>query len=690
MAQEIGRYSILEEIGRGGFAIVHRAKDTQLDREVALKELRPILLDDAGWVDRFQREARAIARLDHPHIVPIYDVYNAEKRLFLVMRLVNGPALHDLISDRSQVPWGETVDIIETVADGLDYAHRQNILHRDLKPANILIDIDRGPMLSDFGLAKLIGDNSSNVSVSGTVVGTPHYIAPEVWEGKGHSPQSDIYALGCVLFEMITGEKVFKGTTPPVVMMAHFQPIALPIAWPEGVPPGVADVLRRALAPNPADRFENAGQMAQALRNLTIGEQPQVTVRAAEQPQSAVDIPPIPSVEFTEPDEPFNYAPPEETYSDSVDEPVPGFASPSEFSPEDGDENATWSSFLTHLGPYVIVIGMLAVINLMTSADTLWFLFPAIAWGIGLMFHLRNVLFGATLARMSEHWRSFANHFSAYAIVIGALSLINLVASPDSMWFQWPAMGWGIGLGIHFWFTLLGKTMGDKSSYKAHRNARKNRRKKWLRSQHLGAQAGSNIDFGPTTAPPSSKPAFNVTLQEHIDKARAYRHQIDQLAKSNANPQIQNNVKEMADQVEQWTQAVEQLAQRINRFQQNDLIQHDLDTVPQAIKILEAKLATEQDPATRAEIERALSSRRNQWHTLKSLQNTMVRAEIKIENTLSLLGTLYPQILSSQSTNQVSDYSRITGEVSEEVRVLKDHLDALEEVKLGRANNYAG
>jgi hypothetical protein len=202
--------------------------------------------------------------------------------------------------------------------------------------------------------------------------------------------------------------------------------------------------------------------------------------------------------------------------------------------------------------------------------------------------------------------------------------------------------------------------------------------------------ATATVPEPPHTSKNKKANTIDSTLQAHIDKARAYQRQIDELARSNANPQIQSNVREMAVQVEQWTNAVEELAYRINRFQQNDLIQQDLTTVPQAIHKLETRLSNEQDPTTRAEIERALQNRHNQWHTLKSLQNTMARAEIKIENTLSLLGTLYPQILSSQSTNQVSDYSRITGEVSEEVRVLKDHLEALEEVKLGQANNYTG
>jgi serine/threonine-protein kinase len=268
MIEKLGRYEIIKEIGQGGFAIVYRARDTQLDRLVALKELRPMLTHDAAWVKRFHREARTIARLDHPHIVTIHDVYERQQRLFIVMRLVDGPSLEELIATRGRLAWTESVRIITAVAAGLDYAHSHDILHRDLKPANILLDPERGPMLTDFGLAKLVGEGSMSVTAAGGVVGTPQYIAPEVWEGEGTTRQSDIYALGCTLYELLTGEKVFPGETPPSVMMAHFSPLALPKAWPEGVPIGVANVLKTALAKEPDDRYQAAGIMVEALNRL--------------------------------------------------------------------------------------------------------------------------------------------------------------------------------------------------------------------------------------------------------------------------------------------------------------------------------------------------------------------------------------------------------------------------------------
>jgi serine/threonine protein kinase len=275
MRDKIGRYELLKEIGRGGFAIVYRARDSELDRLVALKELKPLLLQDTDWVRRFRREARAIARLDHPRILTVHDVGEIKGRLFIVMRLVHGPSLEELLARRGALPWSEALPVVVATAEGLDYAHRQGILHRDLKPANILMDPERGPLLSDFGLAKLAGESSMSLSATGSVVGTPHYIAPEVWEGQVATAQVDIYALGCVLYEMLTGEKVFKGETPPAVMMAHFKPLTLPAEWPAAVPAGLNAVLEKALAKNPANRYQTAGQLAKALTELpTTGATP--------------------------------------------------------------------------------------------------------------------------------------------------------------------------------------------------------------------------------------------------------------------------------------------------------------------------------------------------------------------------------------------------------------------------------
>ncbi len=265
--QQLGKYQILSELGRGGFATVFRAIDNTLDREVALKVLDPLLLRDPAWTSRFRREARAVARLSHPHIVTIFEVGEAEGRLFLAMQLVEGGGLDSLLQRRGVLPWAEVQQHLSQIADALDYAHKQGVLHRDLKPSNILLG-ERGAMLSDFGFARLVGESSVSVSSSGGVVGTPNYIAPEVWEGQPAVPQTDLYALGCILYEMVTGQQLFQGDSVAAVMRAHFKPLQLPQTWPEGVPPGLADVLRAALTQDPRSRATCAEDIAGALSDL--------------------------------------------------------------------------------------------------------------------------------------------------------------------------------------------------------------------------------------------------------------------------------------------------------------------------------------------------------------------------------------------------------------------------------------
>ena len=270
---QLGKYHILEEIGRGGFATVYRARDTTLEREVALKVLDPLLMRDETWVARFHREAKAVARLKHPHIVTIHEIGGAGGRLFIAMELIEGPGLRHLIAERGRLSWDEMVDILAQVADALDYAHGEFIIHRDLKPGNILLDERSGAMLTDFGFARLVGESSMSVSLSGGVVGTPAYIAPEVWDGETSTLQTDLYALACVVYEMLTGEVLFGGKTPSVVMRKHLlDGPQFPAEWPEGVPAGVAEVLCKALAREPGERYRSAGKMMAALRAAARAE----------------------------------------------------------------------------------------------------------------------------------------------------------------------------------------------------------------------------------------------------------------------------------------------------------------------------------------------------------------------------------------------------------------------------------
>ena len=269
-SQQLGKYEILGQIGRGGFATVYRALDTTLRREVALKILHPQLLTDTAFVGRFQHEARTLAGLRHPHIVTIYEVGEVEGQLFIVMELAQGSSLAGAIAERGHLPWQETLALLRPVCQALDYAHRRGVVHRDLKPANILLDEERGPLLTDFGFARLMAESSASLSLSGGILGTPAYIAPEVWELSGAEAPVDIYALGCIVNEVLTGEVLFAGQSPMEVMRAHDRGPRFPAQWPQGIPEGVEPPLKKALARDPAHRFETAGAFAAELEGLAV------------------------------------------------------------------------------------------------------------------------------------------------------------------------------------------------------------------------------------------------------------------------------------------------------------------------------------------------------------------------------------------------------------------------------------
>jgi len=284
--QTLGRYQIRGELGRGGFATVYRALDTTLDRQVALKVLHPQLLTDRVFAERFRKEARALAGLRHPNIITVYEVGEAEGRLYIAMELAQGTSLAQAIAERGSIPWSETLSILKPVCDALDYAHAQGIVHRDLKPANILLDKDRGALLTDFGFARLMGESSVSMSLSGGILGTPAYIAPEVWELESAKPPADIYALGCILYEMITGHVLFAGKTPMQAMRAHDRGPQLPSTWQGGVPTDLTAVLTKALARQPEARYPSAAAIWFALNDLEA--QAQVNREQAERAALAV------------------------------------------------------------------------------------------------------------------------------------------------------------------------------------------------------------------------------------------------------------------------------------------------------------------------------------------------------------------------------------------------------------------
>lgn len=265
---ELGKYRVLAKLGRGGFATVYRAIDTTLDREVAIKVLEPLFMRDYDWVARFRREAKVAARVVHPHIVTIYEIGEAADRLYISMQLARGGSLANRILQEGSFSWTETLDIMESVCDALTRAHNMGLVHRDLKPENILLDPDLGPLIVDFGFAHLMGSNSLTVNMSsGGVVGTPAYIAPEVWETGQAGVPADIYALGCIVYEMLMGKVLFSGT-PVQAMRAHDRGVDVQSSGLDAIFPGLSSVIARSLSKHPSHRFDTPMAIWDALADL--------------------------------------------------------------------------------------------------------------------------------------------------------------------------------------------------------------------------------------------------------------------------------------------------------------------------------------------------------------------------------------------------------------------------------------
>ena len=260
------RYAIERELGQGGMATVYLARDLKHERVVALKVLRPELSAVLG-ADRFLREIRTTAQLTHPHILPLHDSGEAAGLLYYVMPFVEGESLRDRLSREKQLPLGDALEIAREVADGLSYAHAHGVVHRDIKPENILLQSGHA-VVADFGIARAVGTaGSERLTETGLAIGTPAYMSPEQAAGSSDlDGRSDLYALGCVLYEMLAGQPPFTGATADSVVRQHLaaEPPSITVIRPT-VPPPVAAALEQALAKTPADRFATAVQFAEAL-----------------------------------------------------------------------------------------------------------------------------------------------------------------------------------------------------------------------------------------------------------------------------------------------------------------------------------------------------------------------------------------------------------------------------------------
>ncbi len=282
----IGAYQVVEQIGRGGMATVFKAYQPSMDRYVAIKILPSHFTEDESFVGRFTQEARTLARLEHPHILPVHDYGEQEGTTYLVMRYIKAGTLKDLITRKGPMEPEQAVRVLSEVSSALDYAHSQDVIHRDIKPSNILIDERGNTFLTDFGIAKLVAD-TAQFTASGAIIGTPAYMSPEQGMGQPVDHRCDLYSLGVVLYELLTGRVPFEAETPLAVLLKHVNaPLPLPRQIRPELPEGVERVILKAMAKAPEDRFESARQMVDA---LAAAAHP-VEVDAARLPPDSTDV----------------------------------------------------------------------------------------------------------------------------------------------------------------------------------------------------------------------------------------------------------------------------------------------------------------------------------------------------------------------------------------------------------------
>ena len=261
MIQQIAnRYRIESLIGQGGMADVYKAYDTILNREVAIKVLRTKLAEDAMTLVRFQREASAASRFNHPNVVDIYDVGESDGLHYIVMEYIRGRTLKQLIQQRGALDVSEALDIMKQLTSAVMMAHQNQIIHRDIKPQNVLIKDDGTAKLTDFGIA--VANDSVQLTYNNAVMGSAHYLAPESAQGKEPNPKIDIYSLGIVFYELLTGEVPFKGNSPTEIALKHLkEKLPYPRLFNPRIPQAVENIIIKATAKDPNERYENVQYM---------------------------------------------------------------------------------------------------------------------------------------------------------------------------------------------------------------------------------------------------------------------------------------------------------------------------------------------------------------------------------------------------------------------------------------------
>ncbi len=363
-------YELDNEIGRGGMGVVYRAKDRRLKRTVAIKVLPPELAFRSEIKMRFLREAEMAAQLNHPNIVDIYAVDEAGGIVFFVMAYITGDNVAKLLHEHGALSIDQTRRILRDVADALAYAHERGVIHRDIKPDNILIDADSGrPMVTDFGIARAVSEGETRLTATGIAIGTPTYMSPEQAAGeRAIDGRSDLYSLGILGYQMLSGEPPFVANSTPAILVKHVSERPTPIEQRRSdVPPDLARVIMQLLEKDPANRFPSAGSVVVA---LDTGRVPTFSSSGGMAVSTSAPAPNAPAAQAAS------------GYPSSAQQPAYAQQAPT---PED---YRRWEAtevvrFRKKVAPYLFINGVLVVLDVTTGVDLLWF---TVIWTIFMAF----------------------------------------------------------------------------------------------------------------------------------------------------------------------------------------------------------------------------------------------------------------------------------------------------------------
>ncbi len=290
--KKIGKYEIITILGKGAMGIVYKARDPHINRDVAIKTIRFDLVSEESEneeiMQRFMREAQAAGKLSHPNIITIYDVGREESVTYIVMQLIEGQSLQKMISSSEKFSTPEVIDLMCQICSALDYAHKNGIVHRDMKPGNILLDKERKPYICDFGVARV---ETSTLTQAGTAVGTPSYMSPEQVVGKKVDKRSDIFSLGCILYEILTGRRPFEAEsiTTVIYKIINEEPLPL-IEVKKGLPVGFEQTITKALAKDPNDRYQSCAELAADLRAIHAMADKTIAITMAKEELPRVEV----------------------------------------------------------------------------------------------------------------------------------------------------------------------------------------------------------------------------------------------------------------------------------------------------------------------------------------------------------------------------------------------------------------